>query len=141
MAKINPYLNFKGNTEEAFNFYQILKSGNMKTDKIIYWSTTIPFAAFMMFSAVPKLTKVLRVTQILHKVNCFFCCIGVAKSLGVIEILVPGFPRIKKWAKAGLAFDLIGAMYSMFAIGSLGFGCTFLFLPLLFFSCVLLLPS
>ena len=37
--------------------------------------------------------------------------LGVAKLLGVIAILVPGFPRIKEWAYAGLIFDLIGATY------------------------------
>jgi len=43
--------------------------------------------------------------------------IGIAKLLGVIAILVPGFPRIKEWAYAGLFFDLIGATYSILAIG------------------------
>jgi hypothetical protein len=37
--------------------------------------------------------------------------------LGVIAILVPGFPRLKEWAYAGLFFDLIGATYSILAIG------------------------
>jgi len=43
--------------------------------------------------------------------------IGVAKILGVIAILIPAFPRIKEWAYAGLAFDLIGALYSNIANG------------------------
>ena len=38
--------------------------------------------------------------------------LGVAKLLGVIAILIPGFPRIKEWAYAGLFFDLVGAVYS-----------------------------
>jgi uncharacterized membrane protein YphA (DoxX/SURF4 family) len=38
---------------------------------------------------------------------------GVAKVLGIIAILIPGFPRIKEWAYAGLFFDLIGAIYSV----------------------------
>ena len=38
--------------------------------------------------------------------------IGIAKLLGVVAILIPGFPRIKEWAYAGFVFDLTGAMYS-----------------------------
>jgi hypothetical protein len=47
----------------------------------------------------------------------FIPFIGVAKALGVIAILIPGFLRLKEWAYAGLLFDLIGAIYSMIAIG------------------------
>ncbi|MFD1407335.1 DoxX family protein [Kroppenstedtia eburnea] len=42
----------------------------------------------------------------------------MAKLMGVIAILVPGFPRIKEWAYAGLTFDLAGATYTFIAIGS-----------------------
>jgi hypothetical protein len=42
--------------------------------------------------------------------------IGVAKVLGVIAILIPGYPRIKEWAYAGLTFDLIGATYSILCV-------------------------
>src|SRR5687767_9654547 len=31
MATINPYLNFKGNTEEAFNFYKSIFGGEFET--------------------------------------------------------------------------------------------------------------
>ncbi|WP_231571073.1 DoxX family protein [Gordoniibacillus kamchatkensis] len=43
--------------------------------------------------------------------------LGAAKLLGIVAILVPGFPRIKEWAYAGLTFDLAGAMYSGIAVG------------------------
>jgi PhnB protein len=39
MATINPYLNFKGNTEEAFNFYKTVFGGE--------------FAALMRFKDIP----------------------------------------------------------------------------------------
>ena len=38
--------------------------------------------------------------------------LGVAKFLGIVALLVPGFPRLKEWAYAGFTFDLIGAVYS-----------------------------
>ena len=47
----------------------------------------------------------------------FIPFIGVAKVLGVIALLVPGYPKIREWAYAGLFFDLIGATYSIIASG------------------------
>jgi hypothetical protein len=47
----------------------------------------------------------------------FIPFIGVAKFLGVIAILVPGFPRLKEWAYAGFVYDLTGAVYSAIAVG------------------------
>jgi hypothetical protein len=41
----------------------------------------------------------------------------VAKLAGCIAILIPGFPRIKEWAYAGLLFDLVAAYYSIIANG------------------------
>lgn len=44
--------------------------------------------------------------------------LSVAKLLGLIVIFVPSYPRLKEWAYAGIAFDVIGAGYSILAIGS-----------------------
>jgi hypothetical protein len=46
----------------------------------------------------------------------FIRFISIAKVLGCIAILVPGFIRIKEWAYAGLFFDLTGAVYSGIAV-------------------------
>lgn len=43
--------------------------------------------------------------------------LGVAKLLGIIAILSPGFPRLKEWAYAGFTYDLAGALYSGIAVG------------------------
>jgi uncharacterized membrane protein YphA (DoxX/SURF4 family) len=43
--------------------------------------------------------------------------VGWAKLLGVLAILVPGNPRLKEWAYAGLTFDLLGAIYCIAASG------------------------
>jgi uncharacterized membrane protein YphA (DoxX/SURF4 family) len=43
--------------------------------------------------------------------------IGIAKLLGIIALLIPGFPRIKEWAYAGMFFDLTGAVYSGLVVG------------------------
>jgi len=48
--------------------------------------------------------------------NYFTFFIGTAKILGSIAILIPGLGRLKEWAYAGLAFDIIGAIYSAVAV-------------------------
>jgi hypothetical protein len=48
--------------------------------------------------------------------------------LGIIAILIPGFPRIKEWAYAGLFFDLIAAIYSIISIGQQGW--QFILIPI-----------
>jgi hypothetical protein len=47
----------------------------------------------------------------------FVTLLGVWKLLGVVAILWPGFPRLKEWAYAGIAFDLSGATVSHLAVG------------------------
>ena len=43
--------------------------------------------------------------------------IGTAKVLGVAAVLVPGLPRLREWAYAGLVLDLTGALYSHLSVG------------------------
>jgi hypothetical protein len=93
----------------------------MKKTNILYWIFTGLFGAFMLFSAIPDIMIVPQAVEFMTKLGYpyyFIPFIGVAKLLGVIAIVVPGYPRIKEWAYAGLFFDLIGATYSVMAIGS-----------------------
>src|SRR3954470_14106256 len=90
----------------------------MKKTKIIYWIITGLFAGFMIFTAIPDILVVPDAVDFMVKLGYpvyFIPFIGVAKVLGGIAILIPGFPRIKEWAYAGLMFDLIGAAYSVSA--------------------------
>lgn len=97
--------------------------------KITYWILTVLFAVFMIFSAIPDIMKtpdaITFMTHLGYPVY-FIPFIGVAKILGVIAILIPGFPRIKEWAYAGLMYDLMGATYSVFAVGDQGLGWVFM---------------
>jgi hypothetical protein len=90
----------------------------MKTTKILYWVFTILFAILMFGSAIPDVLSMDVAIKGMHGglgyPVYFVPFIGVAKVLGVIAILVPGFPRLKEWAYAGLFFDLIGATYSIY---------------------------
>jgi hypothetical protein len=46
---------------------------------------------------------------------CFLRIIGFWKLLGAIALLVPGYPRLKEWAYAGIFFELSGATASWLA--------------------------
>jgi hypothetical protein len=106
----------------------------MKKTKIFYWVFTALFAAFMIMSAIPDILSQPVAVEGMHKglgyPVYFIPFIGVAKLLGAIAILIPGFPRIKEWAYAGLVFDLVGATYSILAVSKTGVEATFMILPL-----------
>lgn len=93
----------------------------MKKTRIIYWIFTILLALLMLVGAIPGMMdtadSVALIVNHLHYPHYFLMLIGIAKVLGVIAILVPGFPRLKEWAYAGFTFDLAGAVYSIIAIG------------------------
>src|SRR6195952_1189994 len=88
-----------------------------KTTNLIYWISTILFAALMIFSAAGGLQPSQQAIQIMHDglgyPVYFIQFISIAKLIGSIVILVPGINRsVKEWAYAGLFFDLAGAVYS-----------------------------
>ena len=92
----------------------------MKKTKIIYWVITGLFAAFMLFSSFGEITnnkQAIDFVTMLGYPAYLVPFLGVAKLLGVIAILVPGFPRLREWAYAGLLIDLAGATYSFIAMG------------------------
>jgi uncharacterized membrane protein YphA (DoxX/SURF4 family) len=43
--------------------------------------------------------------------------LGIAKVLGCVAILAPGFARLKEWAYAGMTIDLVGAAWSHSLVG------------------------
>src|SRR5438045_4176209 len=107
----------------------------MKKINTLYWIFTGLFSAFMLFSAIPNIVSNqqsidLVVTQLGYPLY-FLPYIGVAKALGSIAIIVPGFPRIKEWAYSGLMFDLISATYSFIALGTGIADWGFMFVPIL----------
>lgn len=104
----------------------------MKKTKILFWVFTILFALFMSFTAIPDITLIPDATTFMRHIgypDYFTRFIGVAKVLGCIALLIPGFPRIKEWAYAGLCFDLIGAVYSIIAVEGWQPSIAFLAIP------------
>jgi hypothetical protein len=106
----------------------------MKKTKIIYWIVTSLFALLMLSSAIPDVISAPVAVKGMHEglgyPLYFIPFIGVAKILGAAAILIPGFPRIKEWAYAGLFFDLIGATYSIISLGAPPPNWIFMALPL-----------
>jgi hypothetical protein len=93
-----------------------------KRDSIIFWISTGLFCAFMLSSAIPNILSSQEWVTIFEQLGYpayMLPFLGVAKLLGVIALLVPGFNRLKEWAYAGMFFDLVGAVYSAVAVGGL----------------------
>jgi uncharacterized membrane protein YphA (DoxX/SURF4 family) len=66
----------------------------------------------------------------------FQTLLGSWKVVGAVAVAVPGVPRLKEWAYAGMFFDLTGAALSRAASG---FDATHVIVPLLL--CVILITS
>lgn len=105
----------------------------MKKTRIAFWIVTGLFAAFMLMSGIvdaistPNALKFFKQLELPAYLSPF---LGIAKILGAIAILIPGFPRLKEWAYAGLFFDLLGAAYCGLASGQPASGAVFMILPI-----------
>lgn len=107
-----------------------------KTINIIYWTFTILFSGFMIWSSLPGIKPNAQSVQFMHDFLgypvYFIQFISVAKLIGAITILIPGLHKIKEWAYAGLFFDLTGAIYSLISASpKLEPGTFFILLPIL----------
>lgn len=91
-----------------------------KTARTLYWIFALLFSLLMLMDAIGGITRQQAGIDALHQLGYpvyllrFF---GVLKILGLIAILVPGFPRLREWAFAGFAFNFIGALFSWAAVG------------------------
>lgn len=93
----------------------------MKITNILYWIVTILFAAAMLSSAIPNIMGTKQWEEIMKGLGYplyMLPFLGIAKLIGVIIIFIPGFPRLKEWAYAGLVIDLVAATYSIIAVGT-----------------------
>jgi DoxX-like family len=105
---------------QLHTFYLIFKLKLHEKINIIYWISTGIFGILMLFSAIPDVISspdALKFMSQLGYPTYFIPFIGVMKVLGVMAILIPLPARLKEWAYAGLAFDLLGAIYSVVGSG------------------------
>lgn len=93
----------------------------LKTAKILFWVITLLLTVGILLSAVPSVLMlpyaVEHFTNHLGYPAYFLFFTGLTKILGLVAILLPGYPKIKEWAYAGFVFDLVGAIYSTIAVG------------------------
>ena len=92
----------------------------MQFGKSLYWIVTGLMAAYMLFASIPDLLRIPQAVAIFSHLGYplyLLPFLGSAKAVGVMAVLVPGLPRLKEWAFAGLVFDLIGALFSHLSVG------------------------
>lgn len=93
----------------------------MKVNKIVYWTSTIIFAAFFLMSVTMYATKNPQVVEGMKLAGFppyMLGILGTAKFLGVIALLQPKFKTLKEWAYAGFTINLIGAVWTHAATGT-----------------------
>lgn len=94
----------------------------MRTKINAYWMVTVLIALETIVGGVADLvhgkailvtgTPVADIVTHLGYPIYFLRIIGVWKLLGGIVLLIPGYPRLKEWAYAGIFFELSGAAVS-----------------------------
>lgn len=83
--------------------------------KVAYWSVTLLLAAAIMLSGIGQLMQfggnIELVTNLGYPLYVL-TILGIWKVLGAITLVVPGLPRLKEWAHAGIFFLMTGAALS-----------------------------
>jgi hypothetical protein len=97
-----------------------------KTKTIVYWTVTVLFCLQMSFTASNELASS-QVVAVFARLgfpsHAFQVELSVAKILGVVALLLPLAPaRLKEWAYAGFAINLVSALIAHFSVGDGLFG-------------------
>jgi DoxX-like family len=92
-----------------------------KTKTIVYWTVTALFCLQMSFTAYNELASP-QVVEVFARLgfpsHAFQVELSVAKILGVLALLLPLVPaRLKEWAYAGFAINLVSALIAHFSVG------------------------
>jgi uncharacterized membrane protein YphA (DoxX/SURF4 family) len=80
--------------------------------KVLYWITTALVAASGFMAAFAYLSGSQQAVEGFTHVGYpqqLRILLGIAKPLGAIALLVPGWPRLKEWAYAGFTFAWVAA--------------------------------
>lgn len=91
----------------------------MKRVNILYWVFTgllLPMFGIGSVIGLINHTKSAEVITSLGYPEYLSAFLSVARILALIVIFVPKYSRLKEWAYAGLAFDVIGAIYSILMV-------------------------
>lgn len=88
--------------------------------KIFYWASTGVIAAVMCFAAFAYLAGSPQSVQGFASVGYpqqLRIILGIAKPLGAIALLIPGYTKLKEWAYAGFTFAWICAVIAHYLAG------------------------
>ena len=90
-----------------------------KSKTIAYWIVTALFCLQMSFTAYAqlRLPQVAEAFTHLGFPAYFRVELAFAKLLGVLLLLAPAPPRLKEWAYAGFAINLVSALIAHFSVG------------------------
>src|SRR6185295_4285196 len=91
-----------------------------KRNNIIYWIATIWLALGMLSTGIVQLIKAPADVDAMARLGYpayLLTILGVWKMLGVVAVLIPGFPLLKEWAYAGFFFAMSGAAISHIVVG------------------------
>ena len=86
-----------------------------KKNKIIYWVATLFLSLGMLAGGTQQMLQIGGYNEIVTRLGYplyMLSIIGVWKILGVVVLLLPGFPLVKEWAYAGFFFVMTGAAIS-----------------------------
>lgn len=101
--------------------HAIAPSSSTKSTSIIYWTVTALFCLEMSFTAYYELLRLPDAAQAFARLgfsaDAFRIELSWAKVAGVVALLLPMIPpRVKEWAYAGFAFNLVSALIAHFAV-------------------------
>ena len=90
-----------------------------KAMRIAYWAVTVIFCLQMSFTAYAelRLPQVAEAFTHLGFPAYFRVELSWAKLVGVVLLLAPASARLKEWAYAGFAIDLVSAVIAHLAVG------------------------
>jgi len=92
----------------------------MKTDKIIYWVSTVFISLMMMFAGFAYLTSPIAKSGFAHLgfPDYFRVELGIAKFLGAIALILPWTPvKVKEFAYTGFTITFISAFIAHMSSG------------------------
>jgi hypothetical protein len=96
------------------------EDAHLMTRKVIYWASTGLVALSGFMAALAYLSGGPQAIEGFAKVGYpqqLRILLGIAKPLGAIALLIPGWPRLKEWAYAGFTFAWIAATVAHYLAG------------------------
>jgi hypothetical protein len=93
------------------------------TRTILYWGSTGIIAALSLFAGFSYLSGGSQAAEGFARAGYpqqLRVLLGIAKPLGAIALVIPGFLRLKEWAYAGFTFAWIAASIAHYLAGQRG---------------------